>query len=209
MGIGGMNKSSVWLFTNAHPCAVLNVVNVELHGNVKAVQKITPKHQSIHWSVHCMDPPYTQRHSGLLPENPASSFQAKAIKASLGSTWVYLRGSWMCSLASVRSVGRRWLYRRERCHLASLTTPSSHRAPGSEVWAGSARKPEIIQYNQVNRDRQLRNTRGIDWHRFINSAVTRNKRIWQGEADTKQSYSTPQQLELRKKKILTFKGFKR
>lgn len=88
MGIGGMNKSSAWLCTNAHPCAVLNVVNVELHGNVKAVQKITPKHQSIHWSVHRMDPPYTQRHSGLLPEKLPGSFQTKAIKASLDSTCV-------------------------------------------------------------------------------------------------------------------------
>lgn len=52
----------------SHPCAVLNVVNVELHGNVKAVQKITPKNQCVLWGVHSMDPPYTNRQNALIPK---------------------------------------------------------------------------------------------------------------------------------------------
>lgn len=41
----------------AHPCAILDAVDVELHGDVKAVEEIPPKHQRVLWGVHSMDPP--------------------------------------------------------------------------------------------------------------------------------------------------------
>lgn len=74
---------------SAHPCAVLNVVNVELHGNVKAVQKVSPKHQSVHWSVNGMDPPYTHGQSGLVLENLGDSY----LKHLMHDKHVYLKGS--------------------------------------------------------------------------------------------------------------------
>jgi hypothetical protein len=39
-----------------HPCPVLNAVDVELHGDVEAVEKVPSKHQGVHWSVDSVDP---------------------------------------------------------------------------------------------------------------------------------------------------------
>lgn len=64
----------------SHPCAVLNVVNVELHGNVKAVQKITPEHKSVLWGVDSMDPPYTNRHNALILKKNFSVLQKKKLQ---------------------------------------------------------------------------------------------------------------------------------
>lgn len=52
--------------TAAHPCAILNGVDVELHRDVKAVEEIPPKHQCVLWCVHSMDPPYTILNTGCL-----------------------------------------------------------------------------------------------------------------------------------------------
>lgn len=49
------NQLKVCIF--AHSRSVLNAVDVELHGDVKAMKKITPKYQSIFWCVHGMYPP--------------------------------------------------------------------------------------------------------------------------------------------------------
>lgn len=49
---------------SAHPCAILNTVDVELHGDVKAVEEIPPKHQRVLWGVHGMDPPYNTQDTG-------------------------------------------------------------------------------------------------------------------------------------------------
>lgn len=40
-----------------YPRPILNAVDVELHGDVKAVQEVTPKHQSVLGGVYGMDPP--------------------------------------------------------------------------------------------------------------------------------------------------------
>lgn len=40
-----------------YPCPILNAVDVELHGDVKAVEEVTPKHQSVLGGVYSMDPP--------------------------------------------------------------------------------------------------------------------------------------------------------
>lgn len=48
----------------AHPCAILNAVDVELHGDVKAVEEIPPKHQRVLWGVHSMDPTYNIQDKG-------------------------------------------------------------------------------------------------------------------------------------------------
>lgn len=42
-----------------YPRPILDAVDVELHGDVKAVEEVTPKHQSVLGGVHGMDPPCT------------------------------------------------------------------------------------------------------------------------------------------------------
>lgn len=42
----------------SHPCAILNVVDVKLHGDVEAVKEIPTKDQSVFWGVHSMNPSY-------------------------------------------------------------------------------------------------------------------------------------------------------
>ena len=44
---------------STHSCAVLNVVDVELHGDVEAVEEVSPKHQRVLRGVHSMDPTLT------------------------------------------------------------------------------------------------------------------------------------------------------
>lgn len=39
-----------------YPCAIFNAVDVELHGDVKAVKEIATEHQGVFWGVHSMDP---------------------------------------------------------------------------------------------------------------------------------------------------------
>ena len=39
-----------------HPRAVLDAVDVELHGDVEAVEEVPSKHQGVLRSVHSMDP---------------------------------------------------------------------------------------------------------------------------------------------------------
>lgn len=41
----------------SYPCAVLNAVYVELHGDVEAMEEVSSKHQCVLWSVYSMDPP--------------------------------------------------------------------------------------------------------------------------------------------------------
>lgn len=40
-----------------YPCPILDAVDVQLHGDVKAVEEVTPKHQSVLRGVYGMDPP--------------------------------------------------------------------------------------------------------------------------------------------------------
>lgn len=42
---------------SGYPRSILDAVDVELHGDVKAVEEITPKHQSVLRGVYGMDPP--------------------------------------------------------------------------------------------------------------------------------------------------------
>lgn len=51
---------------SAYPCAILNAVDVELHGDVKAVEEIPPKHQRVLWGVHSVDPPYNTEDTGCM-----------------------------------------------------------------------------------------------------------------------------------------------
>lgn len=39
-----------------YPRPILDAVDVELHGDVKAVQEVTPKHQGVLGGVYGMDP---------------------------------------------------------------------------------------------------------------------------------------------------------
>lgn len=45
------------LVKSRYPRPILDAVDVELHGDVKAVQEVTPKHQSVLGGVYSMDPP--------------------------------------------------------------------------------------------------------------------------------------------------------
>lgn len=40
-----------------YPCSVLNFIDAKLHGNIKAMQDISTKHQRIYWSINRMYPP--------------------------------------------------------------------------------------------------------------------------------------------------------
>lgn len=40
-----------------YPCAIFNTVDVKLHGNVKAVKEVAPKHQCVLRGVYSVNPP--------------------------------------------------------------------------------------------------------------------------------------------------------
>lgn len=40
-----------------YPCSVLNFIDAKLHGNIKAMQDISTKHQRIYWSINRVYPP--------------------------------------------------------------------------------------------------------------------------------------------------------
>lgn len=51
------NTCMVYRVKSGYPCPILDAVDVELHGDVKAVEEVTPKHQSVLRGVYGMDPP--------------------------------------------------------------------------------------------------------------------------------------------------------
>lgn len=50
-------KNKYYTGKSGYPRPILDAVDVELHGDVKAVEEITPKHQSVLRGVYGMDPP--------------------------------------------------------------------------------------------------------------------------------------------------------
>lgn len=119
------------LFT--YPRSVLYTTDVELHGDVKAVQEVSSKDHRVHRGVNGMDPTCSTQVIIIPPE----CFCRLWVHVS-----VYLRVWWRCSPASVQSSDSQMLGLPRTHLLVSLTVPSSHRAPGSEESEESAKTPE-------------------------------------------------------------------
>lgn len=56
-----------------YPCPILDAVDVELHGDVKAVEEVTPKHQSVLRGVYGMDPPCNVQNTKAAEAHPGGN----------------------------------------------------------------------------------------------------------------------------------------
>lgn len=127
-----------------HPRPVLDVADVELHGDVEAVQEVPSKHHGVDGGVDGVDPTWERMRTAHVTNwfnSHSHRYRHSITERGAGVSHTHLRGWWGCSPASAQSFGSRSPGRPGRRLPVSLTAPSSRTAPGSEEWAGSARIP--------------------------------------------------------------------
>lgn len=138
------SKKSTVMWGAAHPCAILNAVDVELHGDVKAVEEISPKHQCVLWGVNGMNPPWNTQDTGCWRHVFVQTVFLRILHACTchGSIIAAnLMGLWRCCPAWALSSGSHDTCHPRRCLPAFLIKPSSRTSPGSVVWVESAKTP--------------------------------------------------------------------